>query len=231
MEQGIVIQGPTNYAKEIADLYEGIPNVVWSTWDGEDVEYIKSKGIDVVQSTFPSFGGHLNINYQTVSTYAGLAYLKNKGVTETLKIRSDLKIEKIKLFLEILKGKSISFLSICKPDIRPIYYELDYVHNSFDFPGDFIIYGTTKNLEKCFNFQTEENYPIPPESLIAYNYLLNSDIEFKLDYDHFIKNNISFFASDCLNNNIEIEWLKRSKSDPLWKNILHHSADKNLYNY
>jgi hypothetical protein len=223
--QGIVIQGPTNYAKEVADLYEGIPNVVWSTWDGEDVEYIKSKGIDVVQSTPPSFGGHLNINYQTASTYAGLAYLRNKDVTEALKIRGDLKPNNVKLLLEILKGKPLSFLAICKPQVRGLYYELEYIHDSFDFPVDLFLYGSIDNLEKCFNFQMEETLPIPPEALIAYSYFSNSDLEFKLNYRTFTDNKISFFMNECLENNIKVDWLKQG-----WDLIEHHS-DKALYDY
>jgi hypothetical protein len=223
--QGIVIQGPTNYAKEVADLYKGIPNVVWSTWEGEDVEYIKSKGIDIVQSTPPSFGGHLNINYQTASTYAGLNYLKNKGITEALKIRGDLKPNNVKLLLEILKGKPLSFLAICKPQVRGIYYELEYIHDSFDFPVDLFLYGSIDNLEKCFNFQVDENYPIPPEALIAYNYFTNLDLEFRLDYRTFTSNGISFFMNECLENNIKVDWLKQG-----WDLIEYHS-DKALYNY
>jgi hypothetical protein len=62
--QGIVIQGPTNYCREIIECYENIPNIVFSTWDDEpqeNIEYIKSKGVDIIQSTKPTFSGYLNI--------------------------------------------------------------------------------------------------------------------------------------------------------------------------
>jgi hypothetical protein len=42
--QGIVIQGPTNYCKEVVSIYKNIPNVVWSTWEDEplkNIEFIK----------------------------------------------------------------------------------------------------------------------------------------------------------------------------------------------
>ena len=48
MKQGILIQGPTEFYKEIADHYSQYDKVVWSTWDNESVvrlDYIKSKGI------------------------------------------------------------------------------------------------------------------------------------------------------------------------------------------
>lgn len=232
--QGVIIQGPTNYASQIIESYKGISNVVWSTWidePKENISLIKENGIEVIQIDKPTVAGHINVNFQTLSTYAGIDYLKNKGVNEGLKVRGDMKINNPKLLLEVLKGKKISFLSICKPNIRPLYYELVYRHNSFDFPGDLLLYGELNELEKCFNFQVEDNNPIPPEALIAYSYLEQSNIDFNFDYNHFINSGISFFAQDCLDNKIEIDWLKRSTEEPFWKNILNHSADKTLYNY
>ena len=39
--QGVVIQGSTGYVNEVIDLYEGIPNVVFSTWEDEPEENIQ----------------------------------------------------------------------------------------------------------------------------------------------------------------------------------------------
>jgi hypothetical protein len=226
--QGIVIQGPTNYCKEIIDCYVNIPNVVFSTWDDEpqeNIDFIKLKGIDVIQSSKPTFPGYLNINYQTLSTFAGIQYLKDKGITEVLKIRGDLQPNNIKLLLELLQNKPLSFLAICKPDVRPLYYELEYAHNSFDFPVDLFLYGNIENLEKCFNFQMDQNLSIPPESLIAYSYFINSNLEFKLEYNTFINNGITFFMNEFLENNIEIKWLKQNL------NLVHHHSDTSIYTY
>ena len=49
--QGIVIQGPINYYKEIVECYENIPNTVVSTWEDEpeeSIKYIESFGIPVI---------------------------------------------------------------------------------------------------------------------------------------------------------------------------------------
>lgn len=226
--QGIVIQGPTNYCKEIVDCYIDVPNVVFSTWDDEpqeNIEYIKSKNIDVVQSSKPLFAGYLNVNYQVLSTYVGLEYLKSKNITEVLKIRSDLKPNNTPLLLDILKQKPLTFLAICKPNIRPLYYELEYTHTSFDFPVDLFLYGSIENMIKCFDFQIEQNLQIPPEALIAYNYFSNSGLEFKLNYNTFIKNNISFFMDSCLENNIEVKWLKNDLD------LIKLHLDKTQYEY
>ena len=52
---------------------------------------------------------------------------------------------------------------------------------------------------------------IPPESLIAYSYFKQSNLAFRLEYNHFIENGISFFGNDCLKNNISIYWLKHKR--------------------
>ena len=226
--QGVVIQGSTGYLNEVIDLYIDIPNVVFSTWENEpeeNIQLIKSKGIEVIQTPKPLVSGIFNINLQALSTFAGIQYLKNKGVTEILKIRNDLKPNNVKLLLDVLKGKSLSFLAICKPNVRPMYYNLVYIHNSFDFPVDLFLYGTVESLEKCFDFQIEGELNIPPEALIVYNYFVNSGLDFRLDYDTFIKNGISFFMNDCLKNNIQVEWLKKGYELVKW-----HSDTKN-YNY
>ena len=46
--QGIIIQGPTKYYKEMGDFYSQFNNIVWSTWEDEPKEhldYISNKGI------------------------------------------------------------------------------------------------------------------------------------------------------------------------------------------
>jgi hypothetical protein len=74
MKQGIVIQGPTDYYKELADHYSKFENVVWATWNDESVvrlDYIRSKGIEVVLLEKPKFPGYMNVNMQLASSYAG----------------------------------------------------------------------------------------------------------------------------------------------------------------
>jgi len=208
--QGIVIQGPTNLCKEVVSSYKDIPNVVWSTWDDEPQENITfiSQFMPVVLNKKPDFGGYLNINLQTLSTTGGINYLKNQGVTEILKVRGDIVITNLNELLSILKGKDMAFLAICKLGARKIYYELVYPHLSHDYPVDLVLYGSTENLIDAFSFLIEEYLPIPPESLISYNYLINKNIKFELSYDNFISNNIYFFLKDCVENNIQLNWLK-----------------------
>ena len=49
-----------------------------------------------------------------------------------------------------------------------------------------------------FDFQIDEIIPVPPEALIAWNYMTNKGIEFKLDYQSMVDGGISFFLQECL---------------------------------
>jgi hypothetical protein len=220
--QGIVIQGPTNYYKEVVPIYKDIPNIVWSTWEDEPIENIEfiKQHMDVVLCQKPSFPGYLNINMQTVSTTTGIKYLQEKGVTEILKTRGDIVITNLNTLLEVLKGKEMAFLAICKEGARTdLYYELIYPHYSHDYPVDLVLYGFTENINNSFNFITDNYIPVPPESLIAYSFLSSKNIEFKLTYQHFINNNVYFFLKDCVKHNIELKWIKHNYSNVVeWHN-------------
>jgi hypothetical protein len=209
--QGIVIQGPTNYWDQIIETYKDVPNVVWSTWDDEPIENIKNieQHIPVITSPKPSFSGHLNINMQTVSTFKGVEYLESKGVTEVLKTRGDVRIKNLDKLMSCLKGKEMAFLVTCKTGVRTdIYYELEYSHYSHDYPADQVVYGSVSNIKNTFNFQIEEMLPIPPESLIAYSFLTSKGEKFLLEYEYLKEKNVYFYMKDCIENDIELFWVK-----------------------
>jgi hypothetical protein len=230
IKQGIVIQGPTTYYKEIINKYKDLPNIVWSTWEDEPIENLNyiSKYIPLVLNKKPNFSGYLNINLQNITTLNGISYLINQGVEEILKIRGDIIISNPNKLLSLLKGRKMSFLQMCKEGIRKdIYYELIYPHFSHDYPSDLIMYGESNILYEGFNFTVEEISPIPPESLIAYHILQKMNIEFKLNYDHLIKNQISFFMNDCFKNKIDIIWINAKHN----KNITKTDIDKNIFDY
>ena len=76
-----------------------------------------------------------------------------------------------------------------------------------------------------FNFLIEEDLAIPPEALISYNFLTSKNIDFQLNYKHFIDNNIYFYLQDCLDNNIKLNWLKINKD------LVDLHKDKNIYEF
>lgn len=227
--QGIVIQGPTNHCKKIIEHYKHVPNIVWSTWDDEPIDNLKyiESNIPLITNKKSLIPGYLNVNLQVLSTFSGIEYLvNNKEVTEIFKIRGDIIISDIDGLLNILKGKQLSFLQMCKPGVRnDIFYDLEYTHSSHDYPADIIIYGNSNIMLNGFNFSVDGFYPIPPESLIAYSLFKQMNIKFILEYNHLINNGVTFFMQDCLDNNIDVLWLKNNS------NIVEGTKDKYYYEY
>ena len=212
MKQGIIIQGPTEYYKELADYYSKFENVVWATWNDESVvrlDYIRNKGIEVILVKKPEVSGYINVNMQVKSSFAGVNYLENK-VDEALKVRSDTIITNLDKLLPRLQGKQLSFMATCKTGVRKdLAYDLVYYHDSHDYPADNVIYGKIEDLKLMFDFQIDEMLAIPPEALITWNYMTNKGIEFKLDYQTMIDGGISFFLQECLDEGVKVNWLKK----------------------
>ena len=92
-----------------------------------------------------------------------------KGVTEVLKTRGDITISNITLLIEKLKGQQLSFIQMCKPGVRTeINYNLEYFHNSHDYPADVIMYGDAElMLNYLISQSTVDNIEvvIDPERL------------------------------------------------------------------
>jgi len=226
--QGVVIQGPTNYYKEVLKSYKNVPNVVWSTWDDEPLENIEciKKYIPVVLNKKPLFPGYLNVNMQTTSTIGGVDYLKEKGITEVLKVRGDVIITDVFKFLSLLKGKDMAFLAMCKEGVRnDLYYELIYRHYSHDYPVDLVVYGGISNVRKAFDFYIEEFKPMPAEALMLYNFLAKNNLEYTPSYNYLIDNGVYFYLNDCVNNGIKLNWIKHNND------LVKMHNNNNIYNF
>ena len=219
MKQGIVIQGPTEYYKELADHYSQFNNVVWATWNDESIvrlDYIRNKGIEVILVEKPEVFGYMNVNMQVKSSFAGISYLEGK-VDEVLKVRSDTIVTNLDKLLPRLENRQLAFMATCKTGVRKdLGYELVYYHTSHDYPADNVIYGKIYDLKLMFDFQIDELIPIPPEALIAWNYMTNKGIKFKLDYQSMVDGGIGFFLQECLDEGVEVNWLKRGANLVDW---------------
>ena len=228
MKQGIVIQGPTEYYKEVADHYSQFNNVVWTTWNDESVvrlDYIRNKGIEVVLIEKPKVFGYMNVNMQVKSSFAGISYLEDK-VDEILKVRSDTIVTNLDKLLPRLENRQLAFMATCKTGVRKdLGYELVYYHTSHDYPADNVIYGKIYDLKLMFDFQIDELIPIPPEALIAWNYMTNKGIKFKLDYQSMVDGGIGFFLQECLDEGVEVNWLKKEV------NLIDWYKDKTVYEW
>ena len=226
MKQGILIQGPTEFYKKLADHYSKFDNVVWSTWNNESVtrlDYIKSKGIKVILVQPPEFVGYMNVNMQLRSTYEGIMA---HDADEILKVRSDTIITNIDKLLPRLKGQQLAFMATCKEGARKdLVYDLVYFHTSHDYPADNVVYGKKEDLKLMFDFQIEELLQIPPEALIVWNYMTNKGMKFKLNYQNMVDNGITFFLKDCLDEKVEVNWLKRKV------NLVDWYKEKSVYEW
>jgi hypothetical protein len=76
-----------------------------------------------------------------------------------------------------------------------------------------------------FDFQIDELMPIPPEALITWNYMTSKNLTFHLSYKNMINEGITFFLKDCLDENVEVNWLKRKV------NLVDWYKDKTVYEW
>ncbi|MCS0033922.1 WavE lipopolysaccharide synthesis family protein [Vibrio parahaemolyticus] len=100
-KSAILVQGPVDnvdFLLNTLELYKKQFNsarIVLSTWSDTDkkiISKIEEIGIDVVLSDKPDNPGLLNVNYQLVSTKAGLRFISDREVEYTLKTRTDCRI-------------------------------------------------------------------------------------------------------------------------------------------
>ncbi|MFH1427229.1 MAG: WavE lipopolysaccharide synthesis family protein [Patescibacteria group bacterium] len=103
----VVIQGPImkedDFTLETVKIYKKIFNkaiIIVSTWDTEDennIKKIKDENIEVILNKEPEFSGPSHINYQIVSSSAGIRKAFELGAEYVLKTRTDQRIYAINI--------------------------------------------------------------------------------------------------------------------------------------
>lgn len=190
----IIIQGPTQYYKEIIEVYKDVDNVMWCTWDDEPLEVINSineAGIFVYLISKPLNTGYWNINFQCKSTYEGL--LKCKELFDSkyyIKIRSDFKITDVTILLErfINKNEKINFLG--------------WANMLEGFFLDYIVFGDFVNMKKYWNFEDNKNNGYPCPEIFLMNRFFGNEC-----YMEGLKT--EYISKLPLLNGIELYWLSR----------------------
>lgn len=209
---GIVIQGPTNYFREILDCYKGYEYIVWSTWENEPIEninFIKQYDIPVIQSEIPSIKGNWNCNLQCISTVNGIEYLRmqNAEISYFIKVRGDMIIRPLN---ELIKSVNVSLF---QNDLAFIGYfkAYPYTFSSDYFLMDFLVAGKYNEIIKFFTPIKSENIGLPfPEKWFEINYFgkfnfVKFNIEIFIKQKVFINSlffNIYFFKEHLNSNSL-----------------------------
>ncbi|MXV17465.1 WavE lipopolysaccharide synthesis family protein [Hufsiella ginkgonis] len=115
--QAIVMQGPLllhdDFTYQTLALYarQISPGLVilstWTTEDAATLNRVRALGVTVIVSEPPAYNGNQNINYQVVSTLAGMTHARDAGADHVLKTRTDQRIYStpvLRLFNDMLEA-------------------------------------------------------------------------------------------------------------------------------
>lgn len=174
----IVMQGPIrkednftyNTVKYYRDIY---PNakVIVSTWideDANDMEKIQELGATIVLNEKPIDGGHLNDNFQIVSSLGGIKKARDLKVDYVAKTRTDQRLNKEGIF-----GYMIDLINIFEPDSeskqkkRLVSLSMNYGNLFYPyFMSDFLYFGTVSDMLDLFSLPLDNRgkFDMPLES-------------------------------------------------------------------
>lgn len=167
----IVLQGPLRadddfsfntvvyYKKMYPDAH-----VIVSTWDDEDeieIHRIEEAGAEVLTSRRPEFGGHLNINYQLISSYVGIKYAYENGAQYICKTRTDQRLAKphvietiinlIELFPPSEKYNQKGRIAVASMNYGNLFFPY--------FMSDFFYLGESEDMIKVFDGSLDDREP------------------------------------------------------------------------
>jgi hypothetical protein len=196
----ILIQGPMQKYPLLKTYLGAYENVIWSAWpdDADTLRFEKH----VVINDFPGEPGIANLNYQMTTTLGGLKYAKDHGIKNILKIRSDMIVSDLAVFLSCLKYNKLNFL--CCHDNNSVPYLIDYL---FAGPVETLIDITEDCLHnKTLNSTYKTEFP---EARITSSVIKKLDIQQLKD--------LNFFLSE-LNSQTDIYWIKNNLYLSSYKN-------------
>lgn len=237
---GIVLQGPILYHQDFTYLtilrylqyYPGL-QIVLATWKSENIKKFTKltllfPNLHILQLDKPSLPGWSNINYQIISTKAGLSKIKELGLNYVIKSRTDqclfdpFALDKLRLAYDSYRRDDdisrICFLSL----------------NSFLFrlygPSDMFQFGKTDQIIKYWDVPNDAREPKDPgckislrtmskyefgEFYMCINYLRS--LGFKLDFT--MKQNLTFFRDLFIildASHVDLIWNKYTYDNNRW---------------
>lgn len=204
----ILLQGPVGDGCQVIkyiNFYKSTypkAHIIVSTWKDEEsdtIRRIKNSDVIVVLNDKPEYSGILNVNYQIVSTLAGIKKAEEIGARVIAKTRTDQCICKRNVFNSL---DSILDSFPVKPDDKLINRRIvvmpTYYGNMFTpyFMSDFFYYGDVADLKMMFEIDLDCRKPFsmgesdsrrryaeleyPPEIFIMKHFLADK-LGFKCD--------------------------------------------------
>ena len=108
-KQCVIIQGPTHDYERMRKAWDGF-EVIYSTWEEEEGFGFQESDC-VIYNKLPAEGGVGNINFQRVSTLAGLRKAEEKGYDFALKWRSDYVPRNPSKLFEMFDKEALNFIA------------------------------------------------------------------------------------------------------------------------
>lgn len=207
---GIVIQGPLkmedNFTYETIKYYKKIYKdceIILSTWDDEDkkeLEKIEKLDIDIIRNKRPSASDVCNLNYQVISTQAGIELGERKKCRYILKTRTDFRIYDtgIDKFLISLLGTYPSNSTQQNKRIITIGLNIRKYDPSI---SDLFQFGTLDEMKKMWDIELN----VSKTSAKVYEGISKKEFDYFFENNSFLKryNNVSYPESYILKNYLE----------------------------
>ncbi len=187
----IVIQGPTDYYKEILLNLSPNQHYIWSTWDDEPKNNLNAiaEKINLVTSIKPSFPCIANVNLQCLSTVRGIESANSEFVFKT---RGDMIFSNIDLLMDIImaNNKEMSFIHYGNPPQQV---------------GDFFVFGKKDKSLSFWNHHFTDFGITAPEMRLTnlYKNRIAPNDSFEELMSRFF-----FFRNHLVPNVNDIYWLK-----------------------
>lgn len=231
---GIIMQGPIVRKKDftlntIKNYVQMYPNakIIVSTWESENKDYLeklKAVGAIIVLSSTPEKKGIYNVNYQMISTLAGVNYANSIGIEYVAKTRTDQRISNIFLFdliFSLYKLYPLNSKSVFQRRVVTLPFQFGNLIFPYRF-SDFFVFGYTEDIKLLFSRSLDVRSSVSvkgktvaevvkeyycPEVYFWRNLIDENNLDYNItikDYWRFVKDNLI-----CIDiSELQIVWNK-----------------------
>lgn len=196
-------------------------SIVVSTWETEDaaaLNELEQNGAIVLKNKKPQKTGLGNINFQLISTKAGIQFAEKIGAKYVLKTRTDQRIGKNNFLeymesLETLFEVNNDYLNLGQKQ-RIIVHQGSTGGNMFIpyFISDFLYFGRTEDIKRLFSIELDEKISMSYQERSAWIEKLSGNVSVMDYYEKtapeikIIKTYIEKFSNKEVNNNVRDYW-------------------------